>query len=125
MKPFKKVKYRNQIIPVFADDCGQCVYFKYKGVDYSCFNYLQEIIDVVDADLDNTFYIKSDIPHAPAAKVYQRHGVWYFDYRRFENLLLDYGLLLPKKERATKEKLIQIARTRMKRIDHYKADVML
>lgn len=107
-KAIDKVKYRGKKIRIYADDCGQSFYFIYKGKYYSCgtYNpdYLAEIIDIVDTDLDHKFYV-SALPTLPSAKVYQRYGVWYYDYKDYKNLFLDYGELIPKKNRSTIEQL--------------------
>lgn len=75
----KIIRYRGQDIKVDMDDGGQCYYFIYKSKEYSCgaynTDYLSEVIAVVDADLDETFYVEPIAQHKPSAKVYKRYDV--------------------------------------------------
>lgn len=109
-KPFDIVKYRNKRVKVYVDEDGQSFYFIYKSKEYSCgaFNpcYLQEIISVIDADLDEVFYVSNDKASQPAAKVYQQYGIWYCDYKGFDKLFVNYGDLYKRKQRPSKETLI-------------------
>lgn len=91
------MRYRGQDIEIGIDDSAQCYYFIYKGKEYGCgtYNeeYLSELISVVDADLDEAFYAKSEKSHRPSAKIYKRYGVWYCDYGDFDGMILSYGEL--------------------------------
>lgn len=59
-EPFKTIIYRGQTIDFYDDDYGQCVYFYYKGREYSCgtynLDYENEMNYIVDRDLD---FVKS------------------------------------------------------------------
>lgn len=120
-KSFDIVKYRNKRVKVYVDESGQSYYFIYKGKEYNCgtfnFDYLQEIINVLDADLDNTFYVSNDKAHQPAAKVYQQYGVWYCAYKEFDKFFVDYGDLYKRKNRPSKEMLIIKTKEIMSLID--------
>ena len=120
-RPVDVIKYRGKKIKVYVDFDGQSYYFKYKGKEYNCgtFNtdYRCEIISVVDADLDEVFYVKPIAKHRPSAIVYKRYGIWYYDYSTFTNLLLSYGDLLKKNERPSKEQLIEKVHSMMSTID--------
>ena len=91
----KTINYRKQKIKLGLDECSQSYYFEYKGKKYDCgtynFDYLGEIIAVVDKDLDKVFYVKDVRPHTPSAKVYNRYGVWYCDFNGYADLLVSYG----------------------------------
>lgn len=119
------IRYRDQDIKVDLDESGQCYYFIYKGKEYSCgtynTNYLPEIIAVVDADLDEVFYVKSDAPHKPSAKVYKRYGVWYCDYLDFDELILSYGEL--NNENFAKSELKDKARKLVIKLDRIAEDI--
>lgn len=121
-KAVAKVKYRGKKIKVYADDYGQCYYFLYNGKSYSCgtFNpdYLGEIVDVIDDDLDKVFHVMPDREHRPSAKVYKRNGLWYMDYDSWDGLLLSYGDILPKDERPSQDDLIRMAHKWMDTIDN-------
>lgn len=123
-KPIDVVKYRGKRIKVYADDPGQCYYFLYNGKSYSCgtynFDYLGEIVSVIDADLDEVFYIYPKLEHRPSAKVYKRHGIWYCDYDGYDCMHLSYGDLLKKKDRPTRDDLAQRARDVMGLVDDAK-----
>lgn len=115
----KIVRYRDQNIKVGMDDSAQCYYFIYKGKSYGCgtYNedYLSELISVVDADLDDTFYVKSEKPHRPSSKVYKRYDIWYCDYQDFDGMILSYGKL--NDENPSKQELVDRAHSLMNRLD--------
>lgn len=109
-KPVDKVKYRGKRIRVYDDDYGQCYYFIYNGKPYSCgtynFDYIDEIISVVDDDLDKVFYVDTPYEHRPSAKVYQRYGIWYMDYSSYDGIRLSCGDLLKKDKRPTHDDIV-------------------
>ncbi len=115
------IRYRGERVKVYADDYGQCYYFVYKGHSYSCgmynYDYLREIVDTVDYDLDETFHIDPDKPNRPSMRVYKRHGVWYCDYLGVEGFLVSYGDLLKSGDRPTKSDLISKGKEIMALID--------
>lgn len=120
-KAIDKVTYRGKRIKVYADDYGQCYYFLYNGKQYGCgaynFDYLGEIVSVVDDDLDEVFHVMPEREHRPSARVYKRHGVWYCDYFKIEGFPLSYGDLLKKKDRPTRDDLIKEAKLVMNLAD--------
>jgi hypothetical protein len=109
-KAIDVVKYRGKRIKVYIDDYGQSYYFRYKGKSYGCgtynFDYLGEIVSVVDNDLDEVFYVPPTKEHHPSAKVYKRDGIWYCDYHGIDRLLVSYGDLLKNKDRPNRDMLV-------------------
>ena len=120
-KPIDTVKYRGKKIKVYADDYGQSYYFLYNGKSYSCgtynFDYIGEIVSVLDSDLDEVFHVQPEREHRPSAKVFKRYGIWYCDYNGYENLHLSYGDILPPDKRPTRDDLIARAHEVMKMVD--------
>lgn len=120
-KAIDVVKYRGKRIKVYIDDYGQSYYFLYNGKSYGCgtynVDYLGEIVDVVDDDLDEKFYVDPILEHRPSAKVYKRYGAWYCDYYGIDGLLVSYGDLLKKKDRPSNDTLIEKVHKIMHDID--------
>ena len=74
------------------------------------FQHLQKLIIKVDEDLDEEFHVLPIKEHRPSARVYERYDIWYCDYHGIDGLLVSYGDLLKKKDRLSRDMLIEKVR---------------
>lgn len=115
------VRYRKKRIVIYLDERAQSFYFTYKGNIHYCgaynIDYYTQAIDVIDADLDRVFYVRSELPNQPSARVYDRFGVWKMDYKEYDGLTVCLGDILPKPQRPTAEKVMEKAKYVMRSMD--------